>query len=717
MFSTSITLTVWAVAALLAFAPGATAARRACAIFLVLVGAGPLVAYGRLMAPPAAGTYDPLSLAHWGLQPVAMAALAITLWLLPRRPPLRSWHTVAAAAVVLFHAVGFVVYFTARGVFFYPLPGQPGLGTGGTIWWSMWVAAHPTVMFIPLVASSLWRARGLPATERVAAYATLPFLNPNGFSQLAWDLWNRTRCALPEGGPCLTYSQMPQVGDPLQVWPLLWYVTLAAYWVMAAYLVRQRSYTVLVIIGVALLEAVVWQYFWHAPFDVGAIGGLLGPLGLVYVVSRYGALGIERIPGRVAVALGALLFFTVFLLFAALGNLEATKIPLLDSIGLFIGVMVGGSFAYLLVRQNVAWRTARGAGGPDTWERGLGIYRSHLEREIEQGSGAAELEQRLRGLRTELGISDRDHAVLEYTIRASRSSTVQHRLDVGARFLGRYEVARVLGQGASGTTYLCHDLQLGRDVAIKQFPPVREEREREAALREARAFARLRHPNVVTIHDVEQVASQPYIVMEYMDGGPLHARIARGPLPPKDFQRLASELLAALDAIHAVGVVHRDVKPSNVLFGPDGQAKLGDFGTAHLPGFEGTFTVAGGHGLLGSVPYMAPEQARGDPATARSDLYGAAATLYEAYTGRRYLEASPGESLATLQMKAARGQEFPPGWRGPKALGTWFRKALAPDPRDRFPSAAAMRDALRHGLDPRSLAAQRPVRRHPAVPS
>jgi serine/threonine-protein kinase len=157
---------------------------------------------------------------------------------------------------------------------------------------------------------------------------------------------------------------------------------------------------------------------------------------------------------------------------------------------------------------------------------------------------------------------------------------------------------------------------------------------------------------------------------------------------------VAADLLDGLGAVHGAGLLHRDVKPSNVLLTKDGRAKLADFGVAHLPGLE---TTKGHEVPVGTVRYMSPEQARGKKLTPPSDLFSAAATLYEAYTGKPYLEAKPNESAMELQLRAAAEGEFKKPIK-PAALRGWFAKALQSDPTRRFAGAAEMRAALERAL-------------------
>ena len=198
----------------------------------------------------------------------------------------------------------------------------------------------------------------------------------------------------------------------------------------------------------------------------------------------------------------------------------------------------------------------------------------------------------------------------------------------------RFEIRRLLGGGATGRVYEAVDTLLGISVALKllQLGGAPADPERQAYLRfarEAEAAGRLRHPNIVALHDAQPLSG--LFVFELMAGGTLAERLATtGPLTPAAGRRLALDLLAALGAAHERGIVHRDVKPANVFFDVAGNAKLGDFGGAHLADFGQTQSG----GFLGTLAYMSPEQISNAPIGAAADFYGLGATLFEALTGR-----------------------------------------------------------------------------------
>src|SRR5690242_17803164 len=208
------------------------------------------------------------------------------------------------------------------------------------------------------------------------------------------------------------------------------------------------------------------------------------------------------------------------------------------------------------------------------------------------------------------------------------------------RLLGRYRLGRSVGVGGMGRVWVARDEILGRDVAIKEvtlpFGLSDNERSelRQRTLREARAAARMNHPNVVKIYDVVDDPIRPWIVMEYVQSRSLLEIIREdGPLPVREVARIGVAMLSALNAANRVGVLHRDIKPGNVLIGENGRVVLTDFGSAIYEGTEGAAITQTGV-VLGSPQYIAPERARSGVSTAESDLWSLGATLYAAVEGR-----------------------------------------------------------------------------------
>jgi serine/threonine protein kinase len=240
-----------------------------------------------------------------------------------------------------------------------------------------------------------------------------------------------------------------------------------------------------------------------------------------------------------------------------------------------------------------------------------------------------------------------------------------------------------------GTVWRAHDEVLDRDVAVKEvlLPPGLEEAEQnilyQRTYREARASARLNHPGVVTVHDVVQEDGRPWIIMELVRARPLQEIIDQdGPLPPARVAEIGVQLLEALNHAHAAGIMHRDVKPSNVMIAANGRAVLTDFGIAQMPG-EVTLTQTGL--VMGSPAYIAPERAQGENAIPASDLWALGATLYTAVEGRSPYER--GDAMAAL---AAALTEDPPPPRRAGPLGPVLHGLLVRDPARRMPAGAAL---------------------------
>jgi eukaryotic-like serine/threonine-protein kinase len=211
---------------------------------------------------------------------------------------------------------------------------------------------------------------------------------------------------------------------------------------------------------------------------------------------------------------------------------------------------------------------------------------------------------------------------------------------------GRYRLERRLGHGGMASVYLGHDSELDRPVAVKLLAEnaVGEAGLRQRFVREARVAARLSHPNVVSVFDAGEDEGRPYIVMEHVEGETLSELVARrGRLPPEEARELALQAARGLAHAHAARLVHRDVKPQNLLLRGDGTLKIADFGIARAA--EGTALTQAGT-VLGTAAYIAPEQALGEQATPASDVYSLGAVLYELLTGRPPLEVRSLEDLA-----------------------------------------------------------------------
>ncbi|MCA9706890.1 MAG: serine/threonine protein kinase [Myxococcales bacterium] len=275
--------------------------------------------------------------------------------------------------------------------------------------------------------------------------------------------------------------------------------------------------------------------------------------------------------------------------------------------------------------------------------------------------------------------------------------------------IGRFMVLEPLGAGGMGTVYAAYDDVLDRKVAVKVLRGSADEHARERMLREARAMARLSHPNIVAVHEVGEHEGQVFLAMEFVRGQSLDRWIhgAEAPLPWREVLAVFRRAGLGLAAAHAAGLVHRDFKPHNVVLGDDGTVKVLDFGLAHLVGRgdEGPTAATGGGtrsgeaealtrtgAIVGTPAYMAPEQLRAEPATAASDQFAFCVSLFEALHGQRPFA---GQRLEQLVAAKRRGLGAVPRGGAPAAFEPVLRRGLCPDPEDRWPSMDALLTALR----------------------
>ena len=269
-------------------------------------------------------------------------------------------------------------------------------------------------------------------------------------------------------------------------------------------------------------------------------------------------------------------------------------------------------------------------------------------------------------------------------------------LDLQAALAGEYSLERELGRGGMGVVYLARDVQLDRDVAIKVLPAhlARTPAARERFVREARMAAGLSHPHIVPIHRVGEAGGFVFFVMSYVEGETLGERLrTRGPLPPADATRVLREVAWALAYAHGRGIVHRDIKPDNILLeAGSGRALVTDFGIAH--GGRDPGVVTDQRKIMGTAHFMSPEQAAGEALDGRSDIYALGVVGYLAVSGRL-----PFESHNLPALLVSQAIEEPPSVTRaapglPPALGAAIDRCLARDPEDRFADGEALADAL-----------------------
>ena len=273
----------------------------------------------------------------------------------------------------------------------------------------------------------------------------------------------------------------------------------------------------------------------------------------------------------------------------------------------------------------------------------------------------------------------------------------------------RYELRELIGRGGMGEVFAAWDHQLEREVALKRL---RQDVEHDSTLRqrveaEARAAARVVHPNVVTVFDSGVEDGHPFIVMERLDGRNLADEMQSGPMGPSVVCKMILQVLDGLTAAHETGLVHRDVKPSNILAAKGGNWKVADFGIAKLVDSELTLTAT--NEVLGSPAYLAPERISGAPATERSDLYAVGVLMYEALTGRKPFD---DENPLAIAMRVRDGTYTPMSSLLPEldlSLAGVVERAMAHEPEQRFGSAREMSDALRRAATTSETDATLPI--------
>lgn len=263
-----------------------------------------------------------------------------------------------------------------------------------------------------------------------------------------------------------------------------------------------------------------------------------------------------------------------------------------------------------------------------------------------------------------------------------------------ANQIGSYRIVREIGRGAMGVVLEARDEE-EHTVALKllSLPTALPDAERQALqarfLREGRALSAVSHPNVVQVFQAGEAEGHFYLAMEYLDGESLRQLLARsGALPPERVAEIGVQLLRALDAVHQAGIIHRDVKPENVVILRSGEVKLTDFGVVWMQN-EATLTRTGG--MLGSPAYMSPEQILARPLDARSDQFSAAAALYQLLTDRLPF---PGAGLMELAQRVVHGEPDPLPDTIPYPLRAAIARGLRKAPEERFASAAEFAEAL-----------------------
>jgi serine/threonine protein kinase len=269
-----------------------------------------------------------------------------------------------------------------------------------------------------------------------------------------------------------------------------------------------------------------------------------------------------------------------------------------------------------------------------------------------------------------------------------------------ARQIGKYRIKGELGRGGMGAVYLAEQLGLGREVAIKELIPSAAADPTALArfMQEAQVMARTSHPNLVQVHDLEQIGDANYIVLEYVRGKSLRDRVNQGAIPLPQTFAVMHGVLQALDYAHKRAIVHRDMKPENVLLSDEGAVKVADFGIARLTDDSGAGSTATKTGTtVGTPQYMSPEQVASSKVDGRSDLYSAGIMFYELVVGQPPFTASESDGPFTLMAKHVQAPPKPPSVHKPGLdlrLEEVILKSLSKRPEERYQTGLEFDDAM-----------------------
>ena len=333
---------------------------------------------------------------------------------------------------------------------------------------------------------------------------------------------------------------------------------------------------------------------------------------------------------------------------------------------------------------------------PERWHQVKELFDSALECEPEQRSiflsrACGEDESLRREVESLIASHEKDGSFIDSPAYQAAAEMLASDLELKAgQTIGRYEIRSKLGAGGMGEVYLAEDTQLGRGVAIKFLPPdaMSDERAKKRLIREARAAATLDHPHICSVYEVGEADGRSFIVMQYIEGETLDLKLKRKP-ELKESLSIASQIAEALAEAHTHGIIHRDIKPQNIMLTARGQVKVLDFGLAKVMRGKAIsdseaetatlLTQAGA--IVGTVPYMSPEQVRAEELDGRSDIFSYGVVIYELISGRRPFDAKSSAEI----ISAILTQDAPP-LRGiaTNRFERLVRKCLEKEPAKRY---------------------------------
>ncbi len=473
---------------------------------------------------------------------------------------------------------------------------------------------------------------------------------------------------------------------------------------------NRRPYQKALLLGFALVPALVggaeaFLLLQGVGLETLALWRLI-MVGLVlYGIARYRLFDIDVKLRSLAPPVGTWVVITT-LAVVVLWSLAQTPFSRFPVLGVVSSIGLAGSLVPVSrIAAHSVFRPVQ--MDPDyLYKRKIQVYQATLEEAQARGRTTATDDVFLKDLRKRLGIDEKEHRLLLLVLQSQERLQSNHafaRREGGGR---RFLIEREIGRGSFGQVYLAKDLLLDRRVVLKQPLAIwlSDERTRDRVLHEARLMAKIQHPNIAAVFEVVD-DEPPTLVMEYVEGGNLRDLIDKnGLLPEGRVLQMTQDILHGLKRVHQEGIVHRDLKPENVLISHDGSAKVTDFGVAHAPPNQSTAATIATPGFQpGSRPYMSPEQARGVPVDARSDLYAVAVILFEMLTGRLpqkvHRASHAGETrrgTTAYDDMALHGAADPASVVEIRAsIGELVDRALSEDPADRFPDAEAMSAGLR----------------------